>query len=426
MSRSMSPRRHARPLKVLHVVGDSRYGGAATIILGLGRVAQEEGWQADVLTTDPVFQDAVREQGLGLVDLDVLHREIRPLWDLAGLFRLCAFMRREQYDIVHTHTSKGGFVGRLAARLARVPIVVHTIHGFAFHEGSPASTRLAYSTLEKLASRWCHRIVSVSEFHRHWAIQLGICRPEHIVAIPNGIVELSRHETVSQVELRRELGAESGDFLILSIARLAADKGLKHLIQAVAMLPRTGRRIHIAIAGDGPARDQLVLLARRLDVSDRCRFIGFREDVGDLLAATDLVVLPSLREGLSISLLEAMAAGKPIIATSIGSQREVAAHGAMAWLVPPGDPMALSDAILRLSQDPALMARLASNARVIYESHYTEQRMLDSYKQLYFELLAPDDGAELTTVLMSSSPEAGRRKESTSGLHQVGSSNSVK
>jgi glycosyltransferase involved in cell wall biosynthesis len=390
---SMTQKQSAPP-KILHIVGDSRFGGAAKIILGLGRIAQEEGWQADVLTTDPVFQESVRAQELRPVGLDVLRREIRPTWDLIGLLRLSDFLRREQYNLVHTHTSKGGFVGRLAGRLAGVPIIVHTIHGFAFHEDSPASTRFAYSSLEKLASRWCDRIVSVSEFHRDWAIRLGICGPDRITAIPNGIVPPTRRLAVPEAELRHELGAGPNDVLVLSISRLAADKGLEYLIKAAAGLPTTGLRIQISIAGDGPSRSKLIQLAQELGVIGRVRFVGFREDIGDLLAVSDIVVLPSLREGLSISLLEAMAAGKPIIATSIGSQREVATHGEMAWLVPPADAKALENSILRLSEDPGRMARLARNARVIYERHYTEKRMLDSYRQLYFELLGASRGME--------------------------------
>ena len=107
-------------VRLLHIIGESRFGGVASIILGLGRVAQAEGWQVDVLTTDPVVQKAVIQHGLGVVNLDVIRREIRPLWDIGGLFRLHEFLRRESYHIVHTHTSKGGFVGRLAARLAPI------------------------------------------------------------------------------------------------------------------------------------------------------------------------------------------------------------------------------------------------------------------------------------------------------------------
>ena len=398
MSSLMLTHKETRPVRLLHIVGESRFGGVAKIILPLSQLAQADGWQVDILTTDPVFQQAVRQHGLGLVNLDVIRREIRPLWDLGGLLRLLQFLRSEPYHIVHTHTSKGGFVGRLASRLAGVPVIVHTAHGFAFHEGSPVSHRLLYSTLERIASHWCDRIVSVSEFHRKWAIELGMCRPRHIMAIPNGIADVARNQKVSPAELRRQLGTRCGDLLILSIARLAEDKGLKYLIEAAAMLPHMGRRIQIVIAGEGPARDRLTQLASHLCVTDQVSFAGFREDVGDLLAACDIVILPTLREGLSLSLLEAMAAGKPIITTSIGSQREVSSHAEMALLVRPGDPLSLSESILRLAGDQALMARLGRNARAVYESCYTETKMLQSYRQLYFDLLGANHPVEMRST----------------------------
>ena len=379
--------RETSPVRLLHVVGDSQFGGAGRIILRLGQTARAEGWQVDVLTTDPVFQEAVRQHGLGLVNLDVIRREIRPLWDLAGAVRLYNFLQREDYRIVHTHTSKAGFVGRLAARLASVPVIVHTSHGFAFHERSPVSIRFFYSALERAAARWCDRIVFVSEFHRRWALELGMCNPLEILAIPNGVATAGRNPEVAPTELRRRLGAREGDLLILSTARLAADKGLEYLIEAAAILPRAERRFQVAIAGDGPVRPRLERLARNLSVVDRVIFLGYREDIADLLAACDIVVLPSLREGLSMALLEAMAAGKPIIATSIGSQRELASQADMAWLVPPADARALADAILRFARNPALMAYLGTSARALFESHYTEERMLTSYRRLYLDLL---------------------------------------
>jgi glycosyltransferase involved in cell wall biosynthesis/ribosomal protein S18 acetylase RimI-like enzyme len=390
-------------MKVLHIVGDSRFGGIARIILGLGRIAHADGWQVDVLTTDPEVQNALRRQSLGIVNLDVIRRRIRPLWDLAGLFRLQSFLRRSDYGIVHTHTSKGGFIGRLAAWLAGVPVVVHTVHGFAFHEQSPALARFIYAGMERLASRWCHRIVSVSEFHERWAVELNICSPLQIQAIPNGITPPWRNDRCEVTCLRRELGAGEGDLLILSPTRLAPDKGLAYLVEAAAILARGGRGYRVVIAGEGPVRAQLERLARARGVSDTVTFLGFRQDVGDLLAASDLVVLPSLREGLSISLLEAMAAGKPIIASSIGSHRELAAQAEMARLVPPGDPAALAEAIQQFAGDPALMAHLAASARSLFEARYTEDRMLTAYRQMYLSLLERELPVRPTPITRGSS-----------------------
>ena len=139
----------------------------------------------------------------------MIRREIRPVWDLGGLAPSAPLPARGPYQIVHTHTSKAGFVGRLAARLAGVPVIVHTAHGFAFHEASPAAPRIVYSALERIASRWCDRIVSVSEFHRAWAIELGMCKPQRIVAIPNGIADIARTRQAALGELRREMGARA-------------------------------------------------------------------------------------------------------------------------------------------------------------------------------------------------------------------------
>jgi glycosyltransferase involved in cell wall biosynthesis/ribosomal protein S18 acetylase RimI-like enzyme len=373
-------------MKVLHIVGDSRFGGIARIILGLGRVAHADGWEVDVLTTDPEVQDALRRQSLGIVDLDVIRREIRPMWDLGGLFRLSRFLRRHRYSIVHTHTSKGGFVGRLAAWLAGVPVIVHTVHGFAFHEQSPAIVRIVYSAMERLASLCCHRIVSVSEFHRDWAVELGICAPPKIQAIPNGIAPAGRSEACDPAGLRRQLGIDEDNLMIFSPARLAPDKGLAYLVEAAAILQHNGLKHRMVIAGDGPIREQLERQARERGVADTVSFLGFRNDIGDLLAAADFVVLPSLREGLSISLLEAMAAAKPIIATSIGSHRELASQAEMARLVPPADPVALAVAIQQLACDPALVNRLGRTARALFEARYTEDRMLNEYRHMYLSL----------------------------------------
>jgi glycosyltransferase involved in cell wall biosynthesis len=383
----MSTNNETKPVRVIHVVGNSRFGGAGWIILGLARMARAEGWHVDILTTDPVFQRYIRRQGFGVIELDVIRRDIRPLWDLGGLFRLRDFLRRERYDIVHTHTSKGGIVGRLAATLSGVPVIVHTVHGFGFHERSSLPALLAYSAMEKAAAPWCDRIVSVSEFHRQWALDLRICNARKIVAIPNGVADARLANAAHNHALRQQLGAGEGDLLILSMARLAEDKGFSYLLRAASTLAAGNLRFRIAIAGEGPERESLEALARNLRVDHLVTFLGFRGDVAELLAASDMVVLPSLREGLSIALLEAMSAAKPIIATTIGSHREVVSQAEVARLVPPANVKALSDAILNLAGDPAAMTRLGATARALFESRYTEARMLDSYKQLYFDLL---------------------------------------
>ncbi len=350
-------------------------------------LARRLGWQVDVLATDPDVQNDMRRCGAGIVDLDVIWRETRPFRDLKGLYHLCKFLRGSDYTLAHTHTSKGGFVGRLAARLAGVELIVHTVHGFAFHPESSALALFAYAALERLAAHCCDRIFTVSSFHRTWALSLGIGNPCQVIAIPNGIPP-ARVVPVRPVEhTRRELGLAPGEFAILSTFRLAKQKGLTDLVEAIAWVTsRTDRAIKCLLAGEGPLKAVLQEQARRLGLQEQVLFLGFRTDVGDLLAVSDMVVLPSLHEGLSISLLEAMAAGKAVVTTTIGSTMEVLRHGETGLLVPTRRPDLLAQAILALAQDHELRTRLGTQARQAYEERYTAERMMKQYAVEYLAL----------------------------------------
>src|SRR5215470_8623107 len=217
---------------VLHVLGDSNYGGAAKSILRLAQLWKSRGWDARILTSDPVFQAAARDAGIGFIDLDCIWREIRPLKDLSGLIRLWRRLKSERVTVVHTHTTKAGFIGRIAARMAGVPIVIHTVHGFAFHERSSPAKIIFYTVLEKIAACCCDRIVTVSRFHRQWALRLRIAPPEKLQAIPNGIPDIANVVESSRKEARANLGAAEGDILILTPGRLAHEKGLEDLLAA--------------------------------------------------------------------------------------------------------------------------------------------------------------------------------------------------
>lgn len=385
----MSKSTHTNPVKLLHIVGDSKFGGGSLVILRLAVMAQQQmGWQVDVLTTDKVLQKLLVEQGIGVVELDVIWRNIRPARDLAGLFRLRSFLRRSGYDIVHTHTSKAGFVGRLAARAAGIRRIVHTVHGFAFHEESTRAALCIYSLLERIAAHACDRIVTVSEFHRQWALKLGIGSAEKIITVHNGVhtdrVQPKRDREV----VRNELGVNSGTHLLLTTGRLAEQKGFEDLIHA---LPDIAKGLNIpfqlVLAGTGPLEPMLKRLASDLGVQDRVRFLGFRPDIGDLLAASDMVVLPTMREGLSIALLEAMAAGKPIVTTRIGSNAEAACDGLGAKLVPPNDSNALAAAVIHLAENRLRADTMGRKAKEIFAQNYTEDRMLGGYRSLYRTLL---------------------------------------
>ena len=371
--------------RLLHIKG-AGFGGDSVLIVELGKAARERGYQVDVLAADPRFQELIRDAGLGLVDLDVIRREIRPVQDARALAALTRLLSRSSYTIVHTHTSKPGIVGRLAARRAGVPVIVHTPHLFPFHEESGRLAAAAYVRCERLASRWCDRIVTVSDFHRDWALRLGIGGAGQVVSIPNGVPSERAVPRRSRDDVRRELGVEDA-FVLLTTGRLAPQKGVEYLLRAAPRIRDALPGVRIVVAGDGPLERRLVKLAGELGVDGAVSFLGFRADVAELLAASDLVVLPSLWEGLSISLLEAMAAAKPIVTTTLGSNREVTDDGRAARLVPPKDVDALAAAVVALAASPREREELGREALEIQRRRYTMRRMLDAYLAEYEELL---------------------------------------
>jgi glycosyltransferase involved in cell wall biosynthesis len=375
-------------VKILHVVGDSKFGGASRDILRLAAAWSPLGWKTDVLATDPVFMEAARKAGVSVIPLEVIWRPIRPWRDLTGLLRLWFYLLGHRYTVVHTHTTKAGFVGRLAARLAGVPIVVHTVHGFAFHERSSWLKIRFYALVEKIAACCCDRIVTVSRFHIEWARRLGIATLGKLLAIENGVSDQKRLAGESREAARARWGIAGNELVLLSAGRLADEKGLEYLIAAAAILQqKLGRPFRIVLAGDGDLRSQLEDLARASGVADIVEFLGFRSQIASLLAASDIVVLPTLREGLSIALLEAMSAEVPIVATAIGSNREATREGEAALLIPTQSPEAIANAVQRLNGDPALARSLAARAREIYLERYGHRRMMSAYYRMYRDLL---------------------------------------
>jgi glycosyltransferase involved in cell wall biosynthesis len=395
-------------MRILHIVGDSKFGGGTKVVISLSVMAKQAGHDVDVLTTDPCSQEALRQSGIGVVDADVIWRSIRPWRDLKGLLRLYRMLRAGSYTLVHTHTSKGGLVGRLAAKLAGIPIVIHTVHGFAFHEESPRLELCLYSLLEKLAARCCDKVVTVSEFHRDWAERLGIGGPSKLVAIPNGI-QASLPEPRDRRALRASLNLGWDEFVVLATGRLAPQKGLEDLVRAVPLIAsRLDTPLKVVLLGDGPLRAGLEALTDACRARDRVVFAGFQAQVSDYLSACDVVALPSLWEGLSIALLEAMAAGKPIVTTRIGSNVEVSRNGECALLVPPHAPAALADAIVELATEPARAWLMGQSASAIFQETYTEDRMSAAYRSLYERMEADLTSSRVRSggLVLNGSPPA--------------------
>ena len=358
------------------------WGGGAVVVRALTQRLMQEGYQVWVLCLSREVSRRFSEVGAKVVTSRYWRREINPL-DALAFYELLKLCRRVKFDIVHTHTSKGGFLGRIAARLAGVPIVIHTVHGFSFNELTPWWTTAFYVYLERLASRFCDTMISVTNQHRLIAIEKRMASPDTIVTIHNGI-DLSRFEGVTATEsMRRELSLAREATLIGTVGRLTPQKGQTYLLKAMPRVVRKHPQTQLVFVGDGPQEAELKDLAVELGVADHCRFLGFRRDVPELLACLNIFVQPSPREGLSITLLEAMAARRPVIATNITGNREVVDDGIDGVLCQPMNSTALAKALIDLIENPKKARLLGKRAREKVEQHFEEQMMLKQTLELY-------------------------------------------
>lgn len=307
--------------------------------------------------------DLVERAGMRVQPIRHFRQPVHLWHDLCAVIELRRLCRRERYTIVHTHNSKAGFLGRLAARLAGVPIIIHTVHGFAFHEREPWWRRQLFIGLERLAARWCDQFIMISQPLIEWAVAVRIAPQEKMVKIYSGI-ELEQFQRPMDVaEVRWLLGWPPDAVIIGEVAKLWAGKGHDVLLHAFAQLHAEFPQARLLFIGEGEEQPALEALSQELDLTSVVRFLGFRQDVPTLTQVIDVAVLPSLFEGMGRAVLEAMACGKPVVASRVGGLVELVDDGVNGFLVPPADTVALVSALRQLLQEEGLRVRMGQAGR---------------------------------------------------------------
>ncbi|MCX7353276.1 MAG: glycosyltransferase family 4 protein [Alphaproteobacteria bacterium] len=325
---------------------------------------------------DGTLAGKVRAEGFRVENVSIarsydLARHARTAKALQTLFR------RERFDLVHVHTPVAALVGRYAAWRAGVPKIVYTAHGFYFHEHMKLPLRAAHVGLEWLGGRVTDMLFTQAEEDAKTARHLALCRTSRIHAIGNG-VDVARFkpaDPAARARVRAQLRTPDGAVVIAMIGRLVAEKGYPELFEAMrgndAVLWVVGDRLKSDHASGVDAMIDAV--KRDLSLGPRIRFLGYRQDVPDILAASDIFTLPSHREGMPRSIIEAMMTGLPVVATDIRGAREEVVEGETGFLVPVRDPAALGTALATLAADPALRARMGAAGR---------ERALDLYDEV--------------------------------------------
>ncbi len=375
-----------------HVMGASM--GARFIVFNQLKYLRDLGYEVHQICSPGPWLEDLREAGINVTTIPISRRISHPA-DLLTVYRLYRHFSDAQYDIVHVHTAKAGFVGRLAARLAGVPIVVWTNAGFIFHEHTGALKRRAFVHLERMAARWCDVILSQNQEDVKTAVEEGICAPEKIAWLGNGI-DLGRFDP-SQVDadavacLRAELSIPATHQVVGMVGRLVREKGFLEFFEAASAIREQHGRVKFLVVGPHePEKPDAVgpELIHGTDLEEDIIFLtGMRMDIVDLLSLMDIVVLPSHREGLPRIPMEAGALRKPAIVTDIRGCREIVVDRETGLLVPVKDSGALAAAMLELLDDERLAADYGEAAYRRVREHFDERRVFERISSHYERLL---------------------------------------
>ena len=330
---------------------------------------------------EPLAQDCDRLFPLSIP------RRIRPLQDLLALGQLIRLIRAYRPEVVHTHTSKAGFLGRLAARLCGVPLILHTIHELPQNAARSPRVRALYRWLEQVAATWSHHLITVSEINLRQILSERICPPEKLTFIREGL-ELDLYvPQVDKFELRRRWGLPPGARVLGMAARLEPAKGHRDLLEAFRRLCSDRPDLHLVLMGTGHLGPQLQQQVHELGLGDRVHFLGWVEDLISSIAALDIFVLSSHYEGLGIVLLEALALGIPTVSTRVGGTQDILVHERYGLFADPHDPAGLAKQVERFLADPEWARSLAragqAYVRREFRAEVADARMLQLYERLW-------------------------------------------
>jgi len=350
-------------MRIMQYITPSQVGGAEVHVLTLAQRLVERGHQVKVIC--PRGRPLTAE--LASRGIPLITPRTTGKLDPVTLLRVARWLRRGHYDVMHTHLSTASLLGNLAGRLAGVP-VVSTVHGF--------NTATAF--------RGCRHLIAVSQAVRDHLLEQGIPE-ERVRVVLNGIAIPQPPQAETVEELRRGLQAPPGTLVLGTVARLRPEKGHRYLLEAVAELGTDSSLppLRVLFVGDGTEREALASLAAQLGLADRVHFAGFQREVPPYLAATDIFVLPSLKEGLSLATLEAMALARPVVASRVGGTPEVVEHGRTGLLVEPSHAKELAGAIGKLARSPQMARAMGQAGRQRVLEQFGLDRMVSGIESIY-------------------------------------------
>ena len=378
----------SKKIKLLHVITHLPIGGAQDNTLYTVELLNKDKYDISLSCNlnGELVSRAKKVKHLKLYDVPNLRREVSIINDIRAFLYLYKLIKKENFTIIHTHSSKAGFLGRIAAMLNKTPIVIHTIHGFAFHDYMNSFKKNIFIYLEKLSAKWTHGLVTVSNLNKKKVVDLGIAPIEKLKNIYSGI-DLTLFINEKNDQFRKELNLDSNHLLLGSVGRLSNQKDPITMIEAFCIVIKRFPNAHLTLVGDGELRDEILIKIDQLQLNGRVHLTGNKNDPWKIYHSLDLFIMSSIYEGLGRSITEALSCGVPVVCTSVEGVPEIVRDNKTGILVPPKDPGALATGIIKSLNDMDNARKMAEEGRKFVNENFDVKKMVDDIDTLYDTLL---------------------------------------
>ena len=388
--------RPSEPIRILRVIARLNMGGPAIHVANLAAGLVDRGYHTTLVAGslargEDSMSFLADRLGVSVVSVPEIQREVSFLHDARSVLRVAELIRELQPHILHTHTAKAGAIGRLAALSAgpaRPPVVVHTFHGHVLKGYFGAPRTAFYREIERGLARASDALVAVSPEVRDELVALGIAPAEKFAVVRLGIPLAERvSDASSELDYRQLYGIGKDTFVVGWVGRMTAVKDTGSALEILHALRHREVDAVLCMVGDGPDRERLERLAHELGIARYCFFPGYQPDVAGYYRLFDAFVLPSVNEGTPVSVIEALAAATPVVATRVGGVPDVVRDGVDGYLVPPGDVEGAAKRLVLLARDARLRKRLGTSGRARMRARYSVARLVDDVDRLYRSLL---------------------------------------
>lgn len=377
-------------INLAYVITKLELGGAQKQLLSLIRHLDKEKYNVFLFTAKDglLIQEASSITGLVLEKSKFLERLINPLKDVLATAEIYSFLKRNRIQVVHTHSSKAGILGRLAAKLAKTPVIIHTVHGWSFHNYQAACISRLYVFLERICAAFTHKIIVVSRFDQEKGLKNLIGRANQYVLIRYGLDVGGLMEEGKPNAARSSWGLSNADLVVGMVACFKPQKAPLDFIELASRIKKVFPRTKFVLVGDGKLRKKITGRIKQLDLEDQVILTGWQNDIPLILSGLDVFVLTSLWEGLPIVVLEAMASGVPLVATDTGGIREVVSNEKTGYLVIPHDILSMQKRLGELLSSVQKRDEFIGLSRkVIGAPEFLLSNMFKNTTQLYSNLL---------------------------------------